>query len=181
MLLCFYKSRRANTAFRLLFLFGFVIYHALFFRLIESSESLVYVFDVREGVGIFFDYVLEVDELRFIDKADYHFFILVRIAALTVQTSNTVVQFFDNFLLHLFGVVGNNRKLIRRFGARYYAITGKAADKTIQKTHAHRAVVVLHGLRFGVILAVDKITCDGDNGVYCKRNEKEVKLRVFFA
>ena len=180
MLLCFYKSRRANPAFRLLFLFGFVIYHALFFRLIESSESLVYVFDVRERVGIFFDYVLEVDELRFIDKADYHFFILVRIAALTVQTSNTVVQFFDNFLLHLLGVVGNNRKLIRRFGARYYAITGKAADKAVQKTHAHRAVVVFHN-PFRVGLAVHEIACDCDNGVYGESHEKEVKLRVFFA
>ena len=157
------------------------MYHALLFGLIESAESLVDVFDERERIGIFFDYVLEVDELRFIDKADYHFFILVRIAALTVQTSNTVVQFFENFFFHLFGVIGYYGKLIRRFGTRYYAITGKAADKTIQKTHAHGAVVVLHGLRFGVILAVDKITCDGDNGVYCKRNEKEVKLRVFFA
>lgn len=159
----------------------FVIDHALFFGLIESAESLVYVFDVRERVGIFLDYVFEVDELRFIDKADNHFLILVRIAALTVQTGDSVVQFFDNFLLHLLGVVGNNRKLIRRFGAGYYAVTGETADKTVQKAHTHGAIVVFHGMRFGIVLAVDEITCDRYYRVNGERDEKEVELRIFFA
>ena len=119
--------------------------------------------------------------MRFIDKADNHFLILVRIAALTVQTGDSVVQFFDNFLLHLLGVVGNNRKLIRRVGAGYYAVTGETADKTVQKAHTYGAIVVFHGMRFGIVLAVDEITCDRYYRVNCEHDEKEVELRVFFA
>lgn len=166
---------------RLLFLFGrFVIYHALLFGLIESAESLVYVFDKRERIGIFFDYVFKIDKLRFIYKADYHLLILMRIAALTVQTSNSVVQFFKNFFFHILGMIGDYGKLIRLFGARYYSIAHKAADKTIQQAHTHGAIVVFHNsIRIG--FAVYEIACDGDYRIDCKCNEKEVELRIFFA
>lgn len=176
-----YKLRRADQTYGLLFLFGrFVMYHALLFGLIESTESLVYVFDERERIGIFFDYVLEIDELRLVYEADNHFLILVRIAALTVQTGNAVVQFFENFLFHFLGVIGDYGKLIRLFGAGNYAIAHKAADKAVQQTHAHGAVIVFHN-SFRIGLAVNEIACDCDNGIYGESHEKEVELRVFFA
>ena len=150
------------------------------FLVIELSERLVDGFDERERVGIFLDYVLEIEQLSRVDEADDHLFVFVRIAALTVQSGNAVMQFIDNLFFDVLGVIGYYREFICKLRACQNTTTRKAADKAVHKAHTYGAVVVFHN-SVGVGFSVDEIACDGDNGVNDEVNEKEIELWIFFA
>ncbi len=143
----------------------------------EVAYRLVDRFHKGKCVRVFFEDILEIDDLMLADHAQQHFFLGVAVRARARQARSRAVQFSNYLALYIFRVQRDDHEFVRRLGTLEHKVADERSGKAIQHAQHHGTIVV--DCRAVYVLRIDEKRRRRDSRIDSERDPKEIELRFF--
>ena len=157
---------------------GFLRYVS--FDRLEVTERLADRLAEGEGVVVFFQNGLKINDLVLVDDANEHRLLLVLVGADRRDLGCAVLERLENIRRDLVGVGSDDGEFAGRFGALDDVIADKTGNKAIQHAQANRLVVV-HHRPARVLRGVNEEGNGRDDRVENEGHPKEIEPSFFLA